>query len=391
MNDEYYPCIDLLFRYQSNVMNKSKIQKTVEQLLQSADVEINGSRPWDIQVHNDDFYARVMAQGSLGLGESYMESWWDCPQLDQFFFKILSADLDEQVKTFSGLMAVLKSKIINLQKPSRAYEIAEKHYDIGNELFEQMLDKRMIYSCGYWQSADNLDQAQEDKLDLICKKLGLQPGMRVLDIGCGWGGAVRFAAERYGVEVVGLTVSKEQQKLAQQTCQDLPVEIRLQDYRSLNEKFDRIFSVGMFEHVGYKNYHDYFQVVKRNLNHDGLFLLHCIGGNQSVTQTDPWIAKYIFPNSMIPSAQQISTDSEGILILEDWHNFGVDYDTTLMAWYENFNNSWDVIKHNYDEVFYRQWCYYLLSCAGSFRARENQLWQCVFSANGLPGGYQSIR
>ncbi len=340
-------------------MNKLKIQNTVEQLLQSADVDINGKRPWDIRVHNDEFYARVLSQGSLGLGESYMQSWWDCDHLDQFFFKILSANLDSQVKTFSGLIAVLKSKIINLQKPSRAYDIGKKHYDIGNELFEKMLDKRMIYSCGYWRVADNLNQAQENKLDLICRKLGLEPGMRVLDIGCGWGGAARFAAERYGVEVVGLTVSKQQQKLAEETCQGLAVEIRLQDYRQLNEQFDRIYSVGMFEHVGYKNYAEYFKVVRKSLTDEGLMLLHTIGGNESYTETDPWISRYIFPNSMIPSAQQITRDSEG--------------------------------EENYDEVFYRQWCYYLLSCAGSFRARKNQLWQFVFSKNGLAGGYESLR
>lgn len=372
-------------------MKARTIKETLHNWLALADVRIGGDRPWDIQVHNERFYTRVLAQGSLGLGESYMESWWDCAHLDQFFERVLRANLDEKVSGLRTIWLIIKSKIINLQKPSRAFEIGRTHYDLGNDLFKMMLDKRMIYSCGYWREADNLDQAQEHKLDLICRKLGLQPGMRVLDIGCGWGGAARFAAERYGVEVVGLTVSREQQKLAQQTCHDLAVEIRLQDYRNLNEKFDRIFSVGMFEHVGYKNYHDYCQVVRRNLVEEGLFLLHCIGGNQSVTQTDPWIAKYIFPNSMIPSAQQITASSESVLVLEDWHNFGIDYDTTLMAWYENFISRWDLIKHNYNEIFYRQWCYYLLSCAGSFRARNNHLWQCVFSKNGLAGGYQSLR
>ena len=372
-------------------MKAQTIKHTLKDWLHSADVHIGGVQPWDIQVHDERFYARVLAQGSLGLGESYMASWWDCTHLDQFFERVLTAHLDEKVTGLRGIWSVLKSKLINLQKPARAFQIGQQHYDIGNTLFKHMLDKRMIYSCGYWRRADNLDQAQEHKLDLICQKLGLKPGMRVLDIGCGWGGAARFAAERYGVEVVGLTVSKEQQQYAQQDCQGLPVEIRLQDYRQLNEPFDCIFSIGMFEHVGYKNYAEYFQVVRRNLHDKGLFLLHCIGGNQSVTQTDPWIAKYIFPNSMIPSVQQIAENSEGVLVLEDWHNFGVDYDTTLMAWYENFINSWDLIEHNYNDRFYRQWCYYLLSCAGSFRARSNQLWQCVFSKDGLAGGYRSLR
>ncbi|VAW35451.1 Cyclopropane-fatty-acyl-phospholipid synthase [hydrothermal vent metagenome] len=371
-------------------MKYTKFKNTIETILSSADVKINGSRPWDLQIHNNAFYSRVLAKGSLGLGESYMESWWDCNHLDQFFDKILSAKLDEHFKTLTGLLNIIKSKIINLQKPSRAFFVGKKHYDIGNSLFENMLDKRMIYSCGYWQDTDNLDQAQEAKLHLVCRKLGLQPGMRVLDLGCGWGGAARFVAKYYDVKVVGITISEQQHILAQQTCKGLPVEIRMQDYRKLNEKFDRIYSLGMFEHVGYKNYLSYFKVVRKNLTGDGLFLLHTIGGNDSVVQTDPWIGKYISPNSMLPSAKQIMAHTEGLLVLEDWHNFGVDYDKTLIAWYANFTKNWDKIK-DYDVVFYRQWCYYLLSCAGAFRARKNQLWQCVFSADGLAGGYKSVR
>jgi len=372
-------------------MKNIKISNTVKNILNSADVEINGSRPWDLQVHNNDFYSRVLAHGSLGLGESYMESWWDCNRLDQFFSKILTVNIEGHFKTMSEFLGIIKSKMMNLQKPSRSFLVGKKHYDIGNELFKNMLDKRMIYSCGYWRNATDLNQAQEEKLDLVCKKLNLRSGMRVLDIGCGWGGAARFAAERYGVEVVGVTISKQQQILAQQNCKGLPIEIRLQDYRELNEKFDRIYSLGMIEHVGYKNYANYFKVIRNNLSEDGLFLLHSIGGINSVTQTDPWISRYIFPNSMLPSAKQIAEQTEGVLVLEDWHNFGIDYDRTLMAWHDNFVMNWDNFKAGYDSVFYRQWCYYLLSCAGSFRARKNQLWQCVFSKDGLQGGYDSIR
>ena len=254
-----------------------------------------------------------------------------------------------------------------------------------------MLDRRMLYSCGYWKDAATLDEAQEAKLDLIFKKLDLQPGMKVLDIGCGWGGAARFAATRYDVEVVGVTVSEEQLKLGKEICKGLPVELRLQDYRSLKEKFDRIFSIGMFEHVGHKNYRKYFQVVKKCLKDNGLFLLHTIGNNRTVTQTDPWINCYIFPCSLIPSAKQISSAFDSLFVLEDWHNFGADYDRTLMEWYRNFHNNWDVIKKDYDEKFYRMWKYYLLCCAGSFRARKNQLWQIVLSERGVPGVYKSFR
>jgi cyclopropane-fatty-acyl-phospholipid synthase len=254
-----------------------------------------------------------------------------------------------------------------------------------------MLDTRMIYSCGYWAEAETLEQAQEHKLDLVCRKLGLQPGMRVLDIGCGWGGAARFMAERYQVEVVGCTISAEQARLAREDCRDLSVQILLQDYRTLSGSFDRIFSIGMFEHVGHKNYRTYMETVARLLKDDGLFLLHSIGSNKTSIVVDPWIERYIFPNGMLPSARQITRASEGLFILEDWHNFGADYDKTLMAWHANFISAWPQLKHAYDQRFFRMWTYYLLSCAGGFRARDNQLWQVVFAKNGVPGGYRAIR
>ncbi len=369
----------------------SRFRKKVENLLETADIRINGHRPWDIRVHNQALYSRLIAKGSLGLGESYMEGWWDCDRLDQFFHRILQAGLNAGISTPGEFFDVLKSKFVNLQKPSRAFQVGQKHYDIGNNLFQHMLDKGLNYSCGYWKTATTLDDAQEAKLDLICRKMDLQPGMRVLDIGCGWGGAARFMAERYQVEVVGIVVSEEQAKFAGELCRGLPVEIRLQDYRSLRETFDCIFSIGMFEHVGHKNYRTFFQVVERCLKENGLFLLHTIGSKRSVTRTDPWLSRYIFPNSMLPSARQISDGLEGLFVLEDWHNFGTDYDTTLMHWYRNFHANWDAIKEDYDETFYRAWSYYLLSCAGSFRARHNQLWQIVLSPRGVAGGYQSVR
>ena len=363
----------------------------VERLLSFADVKIDGDRPWDLQVHNEDLYARILAKGSLGLGESYMDGWWDCNRLDEFFNRILRAKLDERVKPWSELFGILKAKLFNSQKLSRAFQIGQHHYDIGNNLYRHMLGERLIYSCGYWENASTLDEAQEAKLDLVCRKLDLQPGMHVLDIGCGWGGTAKFAAERYQVEVVGITVSEEQARFGKELCQGLPVEIRLQDYRALEGAFDRILSLGMFEHVGYKNYVTFMRSVNSYLKDGGLFLLHTIGGYRSVTRNDPWIERYIFPNSMLPSARQICAAAEGLLILEDWHSFGADYDKTLMHWFRNFHNNWDTLKEEYDERFYRMWKYYLLSLAGSFRARINQLWQIVLSPEGIPGGYRAPR
>ncbi len=378
-------------RSRSVEMKNRRFRHTVEKLLAEADVQVNGSRPWDIQVHEEKFYTRVLAEGSLGLGESYMDGWWDCERLDEFFCKILRAGLDQKVKPLKMIFDSLVARIYNFQTPARSFKVGETHYDIGNDLYSRMLDRLMIYSCAYWKDATALDEAQEAKLNLIARKLNLKPEMKVLDIGCGWGGTAKFLAENYGVRVVGVTVSKNQASFAREFCRSLPVEVRLEDYRKLNEKFDRVISVGMFEHVGYKNYRTFMKVVRRCLKDDGLFLLHTIGSNISVVRTDPWIEKYIFPNSMLPSAKQICEASEGVFVMEDWHNFSVHYDKTLMAWYRNFENAWDDLKERYGERFYRMWKYYLLSCAGAFRARVNQLWQIVFSPRGVVGGYESIR
>ena len=368
---------------------KKKLHDRIEYLFSLADVTLNGRRPWDICIHNDAFYSFVLKCGSLGLGESYMDGWWDAPQVDELICRVIKANLQDKVISVQDFLGYLQALLLNQQCPKRSYAVGEKHYDIGNDLYERMLDKRMIYSCGFWEKATTLDEAQEAKLDMVCRKLELRPGMRVLDIGCGWGGMAQFAAQNYGVEIVGITISKEQVGLARQRCEGLPVEIRLQDYRSLDEKFDRILSLGMFEHVGYKNYRIFMKKVRSLLKENGLFLLHTIGSNRSQKTIDSWTQKYIFPNAMLPSAKQIGAATEGLFILEDWHAFGADYDTTLMHWYDNFQGSWHTLKKKYDERFFRMWKYYLLSCAGSFRARSNQLWQIVLSPRGIPGGYRA--
>ncbi|MEX0652032.1 MAG: cyclopropane fatty acyl phospholipid synthase [Candidatus Paceibacterota bacterium] len=367
-------------------------KKKAEDLLARAGVQVNGPNSWDIQIHDSRFYDRFFSKGSLALGESYMDGWWDVENLDMFFDKVLSARL--KVVTPSFILHMLRARILNLQNVSRAFKVGEEHYDVGNNLYNKMLDRRLVYTCGYWSGtprASTLDEAQFAKLDLICKKINLKKGDKVLDIGCGWGSFAKFAAEEYGAEVVGITISKEQKAFAEQQVEGLPVEIRLQDYRDVREKFDHIVSIGMFEHVGYKNYREYMRVVHRCLKEDGLFLLHTIGSNKTVVTTDPWIEKYIFPGGMLPSIKQIGRSIEGIFVMEDWHNFGDDYDRTLMEWYKNFNVAWPDLKHDYSERFYRMWKYYLLVSAGSFRSRNNQLWQIVLSKKGVTGGYKTVR
>ena len=363
----------------------------LQTLLADADIRIDGDRPWDMQVHDRHLPARLIAGGSLKLGESYMDGWWDAASLDGLLFHLLDARIDERAHGPADIRDALRARLFNLQSGQRAFEVGERHYDLGNDLYRAMLGKRLVYSCGYWREAGNLDDAQEAKLDLICRKLGLQPGMRVLDIGCGWGEALKYAAERYGVSGVGVTISREQAAYAQELCAGLPIEIRVQDYRELDEGFDRIFSVGMFEHVGVKNYRTYFEVARRCLDDDGMFLLHSIGGNRSVNHTDPWIAKYIFPNSMLPSAAQVTDAIEGLFVIEDWHNFGTDYDRTLQAWRSNIEGAWDTLPARYDERFRRMWRYYLAASMASFRTRRTQLWQLVLSRRGVPGGYIAPR
>jgi cyclopropane-fatty-acyl-phospholipid synthase len=368
-----------------------KLPKKIEEFLALVDVKVNGTRSWDIKVNNPKVFDRFLAEGTLGVGESFMDGWWDVKKLDEFICKVLKVKLDAKLVTPALLFHILKSKVTNLQTVSKSKKVAKEHYDIGNEFYEKMLDKRMQYTCGYWKNAKTLDEAQEHKLDLVCKKLQLKPEDKVLELGGGWGGFAKYAAEKYGCHVVSYNISEEQVKHSREICKGLPVTIVHDDYRHAKGKFDKIVSIGMCEHIGYKNYGKFMKLACSLLKTHGLFLVHTIAKDISVTTTDPWIAKYIFPNSMLPSFKQLAASFEGSFILEDWHNFGTDYDKTLMAWYANFVKHWDKFKEEYGERFYRMWTFYLLSCAGLFRARRGQLYQIVLSKDGLPGGYKSIR
>lgn len=369
-------------------------KEKARELLAKAGIQINGAHPWDIQVHDERLYDRVFSSGTMGVGESYMDGWWDVEDFPTFFQKVLDARLDGSLRRISTLWYYARAWLLNMQNKDRAFEVGEKHYDAGNDLYERMLDKRMVYTCGYWSSsppARNLDEAQEAKLDLVCKKLGFKHGQTVLDIGCGWGSFAKFAAERYGVTVTGITVSKEQAALARERCKGLPVDIKFEDYRDTTGQFDHVVSLGMFEHVGPKNYRTYMKKVYSLLKDDGLFLLHTIGTTKSVVATDPWINKYIFPNGVLPSVAHIGKAIDDLLILEDWHSFGPDYEKTLLVWCANFEKGWPEIKDKYNERFYRMWRFWLHSSAATFRARHNQLWQIVLSKKGVPGGYKSVR
>jgi cyclopropane-fatty-acyl-phospholipid synthase len=373
---------------------KQRVKTLLESLVRPAGIEIDGQGPASVRILHDDVYEIALTRGFTGLRDAYVDGLWDAERLDVITEKMLSTRVpmpwsDRAELVLSGLW----SRAINRQAQSRNTQ-SRRHYDLGNDLYEAMLDQRMIYSCGYWRNATTLDEAQEAKLDLVCRKLGLQRGMRVLDIGCGWGGFAKFAAERYGVSVVGITISAEQARLATEVCAGLPVEIRVQDYRGLErggERFERLVSIGMLEHVGYQNYRRYLKIARACLVDDGLFLLHTICGNLSMKSYDSWMNENIFPNAMLPSMEQLAAAAEGVMLIEDWHNLGPDYDPTLMAWFQNFDRAWPGLRSRYGERFYRIWKCYLLTCAGSFRARENQVWQMILSPFGVSGGYTSVR
>lgn len=366
-------------------------QRIITDLLKLAGIAINGTNPWDITVHDSRVYPALLHEGSLGLGESYMAGWWDCEQLDQLIARLIKADLENHVKkNVNFQIRVLLSKFINFQNRRRALEVGKVHYDIDPNLYRCMLDSEMNYSCGYWKNALTLEEAQRAKLELSCRKLKLEPGMKVLDIGCGFGAFAKHAAKYHKVKVVGITISEQQAIWARKNCEGETVEIRFQDYRDVAEHFDRIVSIGMFEHVGKKNYQEYMATVFRNLVDDGLFLLHTIGTN-SKDGVDPWVTKYIFPNSALPMAQEIPNACAGHFVIEDWHNLGGDYVKTLSAWYKNFIRYWNSLGKTHDERFYRMWTYYLSAFMGGFEARRLEVWQVVLSKNYQNRDYVPVR
>jgi len=364
---------------------QSNFERLGQALIEQAGIAVGGAAPHDIVVHDKRVYARVIRDGSLGLGEAYVDGWWDSPAVDETLTRILRARLAAQVGTsWRATARVLAARLVNLQSIGRAPRVAERHYDIGNDLYRAMLDRRLVYTCGYWNGARDLDEAQEAKLDLVCSKLGLEWGMRLLDLGCGFGGLARYAAEKYGARVTGLTLSSQQLELARALCAGLPVELRLQDYRDALGTYDRVVSVGMLEHVGMRNYRTYMKVVDRCLAPGGISLFHTIGNPQSETVGDPWITQYIFPNTSPPSIAQLARAMEGLFLVDDLHAFGADYDRTLMAWYRNFVRAWPELKANYSERFYRMWTYYLLMCAAAFRTRSFQVFQAVMTRADTP-------
>ncbi|MEX1180106.1 MAG: cyclopropane fatty acyl phospholipid synthase [Cucumibacter sp.] len=360
-------------------------------MLKDVGVTINGPDPWDPQILNDNVWNRVFAQGSLGLGEAYMDGWWECGDLAEFFARVLRAGLGNGLGITPNLIwQHLQARFLNMQTLSRARRVARIHYN-ETEAYKATLDSRLTGSCAYWERASTLDEAQDAKLDLVCRKIGLKRGDRVWDVGCGWGAFMGFAAEKYGADCVGVTISPDQAAYGRERYKSLPVEFQVKDYREFTGKADHIVSMGMFEHVGYKNFRTYFEAARRALNEGGLFMLHTIGSSVSTTTIDPWMEKYIFPGGVLPSLTQIGKAIEGLFDVIDLHNIGPHYDRTLTSWFDKFHANWPRPNTPDEHRFYRMWKYYLLSCAGGFRARGIHVWQFVLSTSGVPEGYRTAR
>ncbi|WP_417309990.1 cyclopropane fatty acyl phospholipid synthase [Devosia sp.] len=364
----------------------------LEVLLKEADITINGSNPWDPQINSEQFWTRLYATGSLGLGEAYMDGLWDVADMAEFFNKVLSSEVPSGIRVTPNLVwQIAQARLLNMQDITRSKRVAAMHYN-ETEAYRASLDQRMTGSCGYWpDGVTNVDEAQEAKLDLVCRKIGLKPGQTVWDIGCGWGAFMGFAAEKYGANCVGVTVSPDQAAYGRERYKDLPVEFQVTDYREFDGKADHIVSMGMFEHVGHKNYRAYFEAARRAIKDDGLFMLHTVAAQETTETIDPWLEKYIFPGGVIPSMGQIGKAIDKLWTVIDVHNIGPHYDKTLCAWYENFERNWKPDRSPEEERFFRMWKYYLLCCAGGFRARVLQVWQFVLSTRGVPDGYVTQR
>lgn len=354
----------------------SLFELPARKILQRSGIELNGKKPWDIQIKDPSIYMDTFLKGSLGFGDGYINGKWDVEKPDLFFEKIFLKHVS-LIPNLGDTLFNIRNFILNTQIGKRAFQVGEMHYDLGNEMFEYMLGESMGYSCGvFLNPGDTLGDAQYNKFETFCKKLRFRKGMKVLEVGAGWGTFARLAAQKYGVEVVGLTVSAEQKAFAENRCKGLPVKFLLMDYSDLDEKysgyFDRVVSIEMIEAVGRKNFHQYFSIIGRAMKDDGLFGLQSIVGSG---KADPFISTRIFPNGLVPSAADLVKNSADILRLKHWESIGKDYEKTLMSWEANFRNNWKTIsklkssggRKLYDDKFYRMWRYYLLSCAALFR------------------------
>lgn len=349
----------------------------------------------DIVIHDNSAYKDFVIRGSLGFGESYMFKKWDSPHLDVVIANIIRSGIHES-RWFGTLIHAglwIKSTLKNLQNRHYAPLLAETHYNAGNHLFKSFLDPNMIYTCAYFKNTDDLSQAQLNKIKVVGNKLNLKPGEKVLDIGCGWGGTARILAEMFDVEVTGISDASEMVNYANKHNAGDRVKFIKTDYRNAKGRYNKIYNVGFLEAVGPKNYRRFMQQVYDMLEDDGIFLTHTIMGQKSTNRGDPWLDKYIFPNGVLPSHQQIKRSVKKLFAIRDFESFGHYYEITLDHWRSNLNKNWEPIKAKFDnpDAFKRMMDFYFLSCKAAFHTNLIDLGQYVFTKSGQVPGYKPFR
>ena len=355
-------------------------------LARAATVDIE---PLSVQPISDEVLAIGKRGGLFGLGEAYVDGKFESQDLEGLLLAFAESPHAKRA-SWTGAMwrLFLEGALKNTQVGARAFEVARHHYDLGNDLFRVMLDPSMSYTSGLFEGeTTTLAAAQEAKLRRLCQKLRLAPGMRVLDIGCGWGNFALFAASHYGVEVTGLTVSEEQLRYIEGVKGQLPIDILLCDYNKFNpgKPFDRIVSIEMIEAVGKKNLNGYFASVSRSLKPGGRFALQAICGDTFNRYSQPalnqfilWLMKNIFPNGYIPNLEELIRPARGEFVLESLSELPGSYERTLRAWNDNFNAGFSDLAAKYSPRFKRMWNFYLLGCAAMFVSRLVQVHHLVF-------------
>lgn len=353
---------------------------TLTTLLREANIEPNGASPWDPQIKDERFYRTVLLRGSVGLGDAYLNGWWECADISGFILRIIKSGIHLRVPRVDIFLRRLRFGLIDAQNRIRSKRVAELHYDEDPYIFEVMLGSTNSYTCARWKGVITLDAAQQQKMDLLCKKAGLSSGMTVLDIGSGWGGFLAYAAERYQVRGIGLTISKTQLDYARKRYGNLPVEFRLQDYRDFVGGVDAVVSICVIEHVGSDHYREYFQKVRETLTReDGFFAMQCILACDTQARMDPWTEKHIFPNGILPTLERIENAVEGILHIVDREFFRDDYVRTFSAWYENLVRNKNAIIARCGVRYFRKYEYYLCLYIAGFGSGRIDVGQFVLS------------
>lgn len=341
-----------------------------------------------ILIKNDACFDKMFQKGELGTAESYMDGDWESNDLEYVLYTILDnhGSIVEKLKSqswwlFYAFFVTQYKRFFSKNTLITSKQNIKMHYDVGNDLYEKMLGQHMQYTCAYFHRPDmTLDEAQEAKMALIAKKLDLQPGMKVLDIGCGFGHMVNYIATRYDVQITGINISEAQLSHAKANFSRNNVRFLLQDYRDVDEKYDRIYSIGMIEHVGKANYPVYFDKCFDCLNDDGLILVHTITYSERLwisNETNSFIMKYIFPESELPHVSDFLQAYNNRWQLEDFQNFGMSYAKTLRSWRKNIGN-WEGLDE-YDERFRKMWNFYLQEMAAMFHHKTAGLGQFVFT------------